>query len=963
MVAAALLTGGSQIVGVEPAHHGPPLEQVPASALRPAVLTLSAAQIAEMKAQLPQAELPEGFQLSVAAAPPLVTHPMMGCLDDRGRMFVCDAVGVNWKKEQLEASPPHRILMLEDTDHDGIFDKSTIFADKMTFPQGAVWLKGSLYVASPPGIWKLTDTDGDGVADQREMIVSGFDYTGNAADIHGPFLHPNGRLYWCHGRKGFRVKNKEGRVVHEGPSSGIWSANPDGSDVQWHSLLAGDNPVEVDFTPQGDLIGVQNLYYSQPRGDTVVHWLYGGVYERSDLSQVIAGLPRTLETMPVMYNFGHVAVSGACFWKHYGAVSTDPMALQFLITHFNTQRLVRMELTPEGSTYKARENEFLKLQDPDVHFTDVMEDRDGSLLILNTGGWFRIGCPASLMAKPDVLGTVYRVQRTSPVAVPNIGPWQTAYSRLDSSPEKLLAALDGTDPRVRLRALSHIAETNIRDSAISARLLSMMDEKLDGPLEHALLFAVRKAAAVRSPEQLQATKSFLALRRMLLCVPESDAELFKRGLAIAQTNLDSSDDALARVSLKTLLGKSDIARGAVPMLQSWVKEPGVSDARLRVLREFTASLLADLEMQQLVSLMLSHDSLQVRRVALETIAGQRLGISNPDWLPALTKGLGEKNGPAPILLDALKKLKLPQFDPQLQAIANDAQRPASLRLKALDAMCAKKMTPESFALLQALLTTGNSAAARIQAAAMLSAGSLSKEQISGLAPAFASAGPIELEKLLPLIRGTNDPEMARILTVELAKNPALVSQQESAYRTVLSGHAPELFEKIILPARRAGEAAIDAKKRRIGPLAEKAFSKGNAAAGRANFEAGKGSCIACHMIGAFGRPIGPDLSKIGAIRTERDLVESILFPSNTIARDYEAHVIELNDGQTLTGVIRSHTAEGLLVVDVAGQEVNVPHDRILSNTVLPTSLMPMGLDAALSEQELLDLVAFLRSSK
>ena len=278
-------------------------------------------------------------------------------------------------------------------------------------------------------------------------------------------------------------------------------------------------------------------------------------------------------------------------------------------------------------------------------------------------------------------------------------------------------------------------------------------------------------------------------------------------------------------------------------------------------------------------------------------------------------------------------------------------------------MCAKKMTPESFALLQALLTTGNSAAARIQAAAMLSAGSLSKEQISGLAPAFASAGPIELEKLLPLIRGTNDPEMARILTVELAKNPALVSQQESAYRTVLSGHAPELFEKIILPARRAGEAAIDAKKRRIGPLAEKAFSKGNAAAGRANFEAGKGSCIACHMIGAFGRPIGPDLSKIGAIRTERDLVESILFPSNTIARDYEAHVIELNDGQTLTGVIRSHTAEGLLVVDVAGQEVNVPHDRILSNTVLPTSLMPMGLDAALSEQELLDLVAFLRSSK
>jgi putative heme-binding domain-containing protein len=154
---------------------------------------------------------------------------------------------------------------------------------------------------------------------------------------------------------------------------------------------------------------------------------------------------------------------------------------------------------------------------------------------------------------------------------------------------------------------------------------------------------------------------------------------------------------------------------------------------------------------------------------------------------------------------------------------------------------------------------------------------------------------------------------------------------------------------------------IDAKKRTIGPLADQVAAKGDPGAGRANFESGKGACIACHKIGTAGRPIGPDLSKIGAIRTGRDLVESILFPSNTLARDYEAHIIETNDGQTTTGVIRSHTAEGLLVVDVAGQEKNVPHDRILSNTTLTDSLMPMGLDATMSPQELLDLVAWLKS--
>jgi hypothetical protein len=49
------------------------------------------------------------------------------------------------------------------------------------------------------------------------------------------------------------------------------------------------------------------------------------------------------------------------------------------------------------------------MHSPDIHITDVMEDSDGSLLVLDTGGWFRIGYPSSLMAKADVLGAVCRV--------------------------------------------------------------------------------------------------------------------------------------------------------------------------------------------------------------------------------------------------------------------------------------------------------------------------------------------------------------------------------------------------------------------------------------------------------------------------------------------------------------------------------------------------------------------------
>ncbi|MCB1236983.1 MAG: sulfatase-like hydrolase/transferase, partial [Verrucomicrobiae bacterium] len=145
----------------------------------------------------PPFELPEGLVAEVAAAPPLVEHPIMAAFDDRGRLFVSENAGLNLNKEELEKQLPNSVRLLEDTNNDGLFDKSTVFADGLTFPQGALWLHDSLYVMSPPSLWRLEDTDGDNVADVREELVTGYEYTGNAADVHGPFLHPNGRLYWC----------------------------------------------------------------------------------------------------------------------------------------------------------------------------------------------------------------------------------------------------------------------------------------------------------------------------------------------------------------------------------------------------------------------------------------------------------------------------------------------------------------------------------------------------------------------------------------------------------------------------------------------------------------------------------------------------------------------------------------------------------------------------------------------
>ena len=927
---------------------------IPESGKRPVVVT------GKSPLTLPKHDLPEGYTLSVAAAAPLVTHPIMGCLDDRGRLFVGDAVGVNWNKAQLDANPPNRVLMLEDTDKDGSFDKSTVFADKMTFPQGACWLNGSLYVGSPPSLWKLTDTNDDGVADKREEIVTGFDYTGNAADIHGPFLHPNGRLYWCHGRKGHKVAQKDGTLVDESLACGIWSCMPDGSDVAWHSLGCGDNPVEVDFTPHGDIIGVQNLYYNQPRGDTIIHWLYGGVYERADQLKAISHLPRTLEHMPVMYNFGHVAVSGCCFWK---TANREPRTENFMVTHFNTQRLVRMELTPEGSTYKATENEFLKLHNPDIHLTDVMEDKDGSLLLIDTGGWFRIGCPSSLMAKSDLLGAVYRIKRSA--AAPSRSP-VAALPQTDLKSQ--ISNLKSMDPQAQRRALEALAQ-QMPDAAIAEsdhmiiaeQLRVLMRARLDPSLEHAVIQLAQQTSIV-SLQELQKETDPATLRRMLVSFVPDDASSLNLSMGVAAKHLDSADKDLAHTALNIVTDHADADEWVTPKLAKWLASADLSSEKLKALQGFCIALISKPGAQKLITAMLQHASPQIRAAALSLLAGQTGGVSNEAWVSALEELLKKETDSQTLVLDAIKKLRSERFDVTLQAMAGDSKRPLAVRLRALDSAKSVKLTGDTFSMVKGVLAdAASSAAAKIQAAGMIASAPLKKEQLIEIAPLFAALGPVELKSLLPLVRKSKEAEVGRVIAAEIAKNPAIASQQESHYRTAFSDLPPDIFETIIHPAYEQAGVASEAKKRQLAPLADKAVASGDAKAGHAAFAAGKGTCIACHKIGEVGRAIGPDLSKIGAIRTERDLLESVLFPSNTLARDYEAHILETSDGQMTMGVIKSHTAEGLLVVDIAGQEKTLPHTQIVGDTTLPTSLMPMGLDQTMPEKDLLDLVAYLRS--
>jgi hypothetical protein len=220
---------------------------------------------------------------------------------------VAESSGSNDPVEKQLEMRPHRIVRLEDADGDGKFDRRVVFADRMMFPEGAQYVDGSLYVSAPPSVWKLTDTDGDGVADERVEWFQGKTLTGCANDLHGPYLGPDGWLYWCKGafaEQTHIVRDREWttRAAH------IFRCRLDGSGFEPVMTGGMDNPVDVVFTPEGERILSATFLVGEGRRDGIVHAIYGGVYGKDH--GVLNGHPRTGELMPALVPMSPAAPCG-----------------------------------------------------------------------------------------------------------------------------------------------------------------------------------------------------------------------------------------------------------------------------------------------------------------------------------------------------------------------------------------------------------------------------------------------------------------------------------------------------------------------------------------------------------------------------------------------------------------------------------------------------------------------------
>ncbi len=1005
--------------------------------------------------------VPAGFSIEQVAGPPLVDRPIVAAFDEAGRLYVADSSGSNAPVKTQVTERPHRIVRLEDTNGDGRFDKSVVFADRMMLPEGTMWLDGSLYVAAPPSIWKLTDTNDDGVADQREEWFNGVTLTGCANDLHGPYLGPDGWIYWTKGGFAEQRYPQAGTPEIVTRAAHVFRRRPGGSTIEIVMSGGMDNPVDVAFTPAGERF-VTSTFVEHPQAgkrDGFFHAVYGGVYGKPQAA--IDGHKRTGELMPIMCQLGPAVPAGLTRYasRAFGIDYRD----NFFVAMFNLRKVTRHALVPSGATFTSRDTDFVVSTDRDFHPTDVIEDADGSLLVVDTGPWYKLCCPTSQIAKPDLPGGIYRVRRTGaprvddprglrlawttmtaealashlddtrPVVIERataqlgrIGApavealartvtsrqpverrrnavWALARIEGDAARAAVRTALADSDDSVRQTA-AHVASLwrdrgarpalvsaiasgrpavqraaaealgRLGDAAAVPALLAAAARATDRVLEHSLTYALIEIGDARATSAGLTAQATGTRRAALVALDQMDNGGLTPGHVVPL--LDSPDSALKATAWWIALGHTDWGGDLAVYFRSRLGAP-VSPGPARVeLEQQLARLAGHAAVQQVLADAVASGPADSRQIALGAMAiagspatpvAQRLKQMPSAWAAPLSGALSATDPEVARLAVAAARV-LPaadadrdQIDAALVRVARASAHSADLRLAALTARrAAAPLDADLFAFVRGALT-GAAVADRSLAAMVVERAGLDRDELLSLAGALASVRPIEFTRVLAAFDRSTDEAVGLAVVQALERSSLRSAVSADLLRARLSKY-PAAVQRAANAWLASASTDDAARAARLADLVS-TLGTGDVARGQAVFNSDKAGCTACHAIGYIGGRIGPDLTRIGSVRADRDLVEAVVFPSASFARGYEPVQVRTRSGAEHAGMLRSETPDAVILGTADGGETRVARSEITRLEPGAVSLMPPGYDSVLSRQELADLVAFLRAAR
>ena len=1001
--------------------------------------------------------VPDGFTVELVAKNPLVDRPVAADLDDDGNLYVTDSSGSNdAPTKQLELKP-HRVVRLTDSTGSGQYDRSTVYADKMMFPSGAMWLNGSLYVGAPPSIWKLTDTTNDGMADVREEWMQGRTLTGCANDLHGPYAGPDGWIYWAKGAFAEQRHEKTDGQPFVTRAAHIFRARRDGIGIE--PVLTGgmDNPVGLVFTQEGERIITATFLQHPEQGkrDGLIHNLYGGVYGK--VNEVTDDHPQTGGLLPVLSHLGAAAPCGITRYTSDG-LGADYRGNLFSCS-FNLHKVIRQVLQPAGATFTVKETDFLVSNSPEFHPTDVLEDADGSLLVLDTGGWYKLCCPTSQLAKPDALGAIYRIRRQGAPRLDDPRGSKIAWTSLSAG--QLTPYLHDARSFVRRRAIAalarqgdaavaHLTEylsqsasiegkrnaiwalTQIEGDAARAAVRSAVGQADASVVQVALnSISVRRDAAALKVVAPGLMHSDLGIRRIAaealgrIGNPDAVSPLLQAAAGLRpedrmlehsiifalieigdasalQPGLTSANSAVRRASLIALdqmKGHQLQASAVTPLLTSndrvlrdtanWIVsrhknwgsaltaffrqslQTELAPADARALHDQIVRSAQDPSVQKLISETAQdlQRSRQARVLALHAMAAAALTEAPAHWMSGIEAALLSGD---PILvqagIDTARSIARRDDDNAvgraLHQLGGNPALSAETRLSALAALKAlPDLEPEVFALALKHLSSTQPFASRNGAAKLLAAAKLTHPQLAELADKIPTLGPLELNKVTPAFSASAplEPKLANQLIDRLTASPAITGLRTDVVRA-LGTALPKPVQPRLQEISALLNVDVSKQQQHVDQLLAE-LKVGDIRRGQLVFNDPKFTCSTCHAIGYAGGSLGPDLTTVGKIRTVRDLLESIVYPSASFVRSYEPYTVTRKDGEVLGGLLRKDAADEIVLGTGPGTEARIPRPDVMEMAPGTVSIMPQGLDGLMSKQELADLVAFLKATK
>jgi putative heme-binding domain-containing protein len=387
-----------------------------------------------------------------------------------------------------------------------------------------------------------------------------------------------------------------------------------------------NNPVGLTFTAASEPLGTMTYFTNPAAGqrDAIMYWTEGGVYPKPNTNIARDKLPLTGELMPVVSKYSRVAPAGITRYRS-NALGDDYFDNLFS-AQFNTHRVLRHKLIRDGASFKTIDEVFFSTENEDFHPTDVQEDGDGSLLVVETGGWFIQGCPLSQVSKPELKGSIYRVKLKDAPKVQD--PFGKVINWNSLSPEQTINHLTDARPFV----VDHAVQTLARNPQASSELSQFLTTSKNVQARIKSVFALYRMGTAESIAAAQKGLSDTELEVRLAAARV--AGLAKNKSALNELlNMVANDSLPCKRQAATALGQIGDASVIAGLLDA---AAGIQD---RYVQHAITYALITLNDPKKIRMGLHHKNNEVRRVAMIALDQmQQATLSAGEVLPYLASG-------------------------------------------------------------------------------------------------------------------------------------------------------------------------------------------------------------------------------------------------------------------------------------------------------------------------------------